>query len=121
VLLPAAEDGRHELADALAESGAHVTRVVAYRALKGGVSDEERALLRERPPRVVMFGSPRTAEAFLDTLGEDGRRLAEQARVVAIGPTTASALERLGLKVAAVAARPTAEALVDAAISAVQG
>jgi len=121
VLLPAAEDGRRELADALSDAGVHVTRVVAYRASKGELSEDERRDLLARPPRVAMFGSPRTAEAYLDTLGEDGRRLAGQARVVAIGPTTASALERLGLPVAAVAARPTAEALVEAAISAIRG
>jgi len=120
VLLPAAEEGRRELAEALLEAGVRVTRVVAYRAAKGGLGAAEVAQLREAPPDVVFFGSPRTAEAFLDALGEEAQRLSERAKLVAIGPTTAAALERLGLKVARVAARPTAEALVDAAIDAVR-
>ncbi|MFP2934285.1 uroporphyrinogen-III synthase, partial [Pyxidicoccus sp. 3LG] len=43
------------------------------------------------------------------------------AKVVAIGPTTAAALERLGLPATCVAERPTSESLVDATVRAVRG
>jgi uroporphyrinogen-III synthase len=121
ILLPAAEDGRRELSEALQEAGFGVSRVCAYRSAASALDPAALARLSERPPQVVFFGSPRTAEAFLETLGEQGRRLAEGARVVAMGPTTAGAVERLGLRVAAVASRPTSEGLVEAAISAVRG
>ena len=70
------------------------------------------------PPAVVLFGSPRTAEVFLEELGEDGRELLASAKVVAIGPTTAAALAGQGVVVSGIAARPTAAAWVDAAVAA---
>ncbi|NOJ80068.1 uroporphyrinogen-III synthase [Myxococcus xanthus] len=116
VLLPAAEEGRRELEDGLREYGLLVTRVTAYRATPAPLSPESLALLDASPPDVVLFASPRTAEAFVE---EAGRERLATARVVAIGPTTASALERLGVPAAAVAERPTPESLVDAAVLAV--
>jgi uroporphyrinogen-III synthase len=118
VLLPAAEEGRRELEDGLRERGVHVTRVTAYRSSPAPLPEEALALLAATPPDVALFASPRTAEAFLEAAGRE--RLGA-AKVVAIGPTTAAALERLGLPVAAVAERPTPEALVDAAARAARG
>jgi uroporphyrinogen-III synthase len=117
VLLPAAEEGRRELEDALREHGARVTRVTAYRSRAAPLPPEAHALLEASPPHVALFASPRTAEAFLEAVGRE--RLGT-ARLVAIGPTTAAALAQLGLTVAAVAERPTPEALVDATIRAVR-
>jgi len=121
VLLPAADQGREELQRGLEARGARVVRVVAYRASRSGADEAELASLRSRVPELVVFGSPRTAEAFLEMLGEGGRELASRMRRVAIGPTTAAALERMGLPAAAVAERPTPEGLVDAAIRALRG
>ncbi len=118
VLLPAAEEGRRELEDALREHGARVTRVTAYRSQPAPLSPEAQALLESSPPHVALFASPRTAESFLEAAGRE--RLGS-ARLVAIGPTTAAALSQLGLPVAAVAERPTPEALVEATIRAIRG
>ncbi|MET0405768.1 MAG: uroporphyrinogen-III synthase [Cystobacter sp.] len=118
VLLPAAEEGRRELEDALREHGARVTRVTAYRAIATTLPTEVRALLEGSPPDVALFASPRTAEAFLE---DAGRERLGAARLVAIGPTTAAALSHLGLTVAAVAEQPTSEALVEATVRAIRG
>lgn len=115
VLLPAAEEGRPELEQALAGA---VTRVAAYRTTRPAVEDAVWADLRTRPPAAVLFASPRTAEAFLEA---GGRPLLARARAVAIGPTTASALGALGVPVAGVADRPTSADLVEAAVRAVRG
>jgi uroporphyrinogen-III synthase len=120
VLLPAAEEGRRELQQALEGSGHRVTRVVAYRSERAPVAPEQVAELVRSPPAVVLFGSPRTAEAFLDVTGEQGRALLQAAKVVAIGPTTAHALEHMEVPVAEMAETPTSEALVDAAVRAVR-
>jgi uroporphyrinogen-III synthase len=118
VLLPAAEEGRRELEDALREHGVRVTRVTAYRSQPAPLPPEARALLESSPPHVALFASPRTAETFVEAVGRE--RLGP-ARLVAIGPTTAAALTQLGLPVAAVAERPTSEALVEATIRVIRG
>lgn len=118
VLLPAAEEGRRELEDALREHGVRVTRVTAYRSTPAELPPEARSVLEASPPQVVLFASPRTVEAFLEAVGHGPLA---GAKVVAIGPTTAGALSRLGVPVAAVAERPTPEAFVDAAVRAVRG
>jgi uroporphyrinogen-III synthase len=118
VLLPAAEEGRRELELALREQGVRVTRVIAYRTTSASLPPEAQEALRASPPDVVLFASPRTAEVFLEAVGAE--RLG-QTKVVAIGPTTAGALARWGIEVAAVAERPTPEGLVEAAIRAVRG
>ncbi len=120
VLLPAAQDGREELHRALEEHGARTSRVAAYKSEARPIDPAELDALVRRPPDVVLFGSPRTAEAFLDACGERGRTLLASAKVVAIGPTTAAALEGLGVPPAAVAEKPTPSALVEAAIRAVR-
>lgn len=118
VLLPAAEEGRRELEDSLRDAGLLVTRVTAYRSLPAELPPEALEQLVSAPLDVAVFASPRTVEAFLEAAGRE--RLGT-ARVVAIGPTTASALEQLGLPPAAVAERPTPESLVEATVRAVRG
>jgi uroporphyrinogen-III synthase len=126
VLLPSAEVGRPELEAALqaaAPLGAGspsptVTRVAAYRSTPLAVADAVWEDLRTRPPAAVLFASPRTAEAFLEA---GGRPVLEKAHVVAIGPTTATALAALGFPAAGVAERPQAVAFVEAAVRAIRG
>ena len=65
VLLPAAEEGRRTLEEGLAAAGAVVERVAAYRARPAGSTPEGWGEVVAHPPRCVLFGSPRTVEAFL--------------------------------------------------------
>jgi uroporphyrinogen-III synthase len=119
VLLPAAEEGRLELKEALEAGGVKVLKVAAYRAKKNLLDPVGLAALKTAGPRLVLFASPRTAEAFLESTGEVGREVLSQAAVVAIGPTTANALAALGVSVAAVAEQPTSAELVAAAVRAI--
>lgn len=119
ILLPVAEEGRTELREALIEAGFQVTIVAAYRAEAAPVDDALKESLLESPPRVIVLGSPRTAEALFDGLGETVDPMLAGAKLVAIGPTTAAALETLGRPAAEVAERPTSEALVEAVVRAV--
>lgn len=115
VLLPCARDARPELAEGLDGLGVALTRVVAYRAEKLAPSAEELAAASSAD--VVLFASPRTADALLEAMGALARPLLERSAVVAIGPTTAEALKALGVRVDAVASRPSADALVEATIA----
>lgn len=121
ILLPVAEEGRPELREALIDAGFQVTVVAAYRAEAAGVADALKASLLTSPPKVIVLGSPRTAEALLEGLADSAQPVLAEAKLVAIGPTTAAALETLGRPAAEVAERPTSEALVEAVVRAVSG
>jgi uroporphyrinogen-III synthase len=121
VLLPAAQDGRRELEESLLDAGAHVTRVAAYQSVSQPIPGDVLEGLRANPPQAALFASPRTLDAFFTAAPDDAARILETAHVVAIGPTTAAALQARGVSVAAVAENPSAEGLVDATIRAVRG
>jgi len=119
VLLPAAEQGRRALEEALAGAGATVERVAAYRSSPAGAEPEGWAEVVARPPRCVLFGSPRTVEAFLALPGAGA--LVPAVRAVAVGPTTAAALRARGWEPAAMATAPTPPEWVEAAVRAIGG
>lgn len=121
VLIPAAQEGRPELEEALRAAGIRVVKVAAYRSQARSVDPSMLRSLASDPPQVVLFGSPRTVEAFFEWLTSDDACGLRRAKFVAIGPTTAAALDRLGAAPAAVAERPTSEAMVDAAVRATSG
>ena len=120
VLFPAAEEARRELPEGLLAAGVAVVQVAAYRADRAAVEPKEIAGLQAAPPRVILFGSPRTADALLEVVGASGRAWVESAKRVAIGPTTAAALAERGLPAAAVASEPTPQGLLEAAVLAVR-
>jgi len=119
VLLPAAEQGRRALEEGLVVAGVTVERVAAYRASPAGTAPEGWAEVVARPPRCVLFGSPRTVEAFLSLPG--AAALVAAVRAVAVGPTTAAALRARGWEPAATASAPTPPEWVEAAVRAIGG
>lgn len=105
VLLPAAKGGRPELGEALTAAGCHVRRVELYEAtpLPPPTTDELAV-------DAIVVASPSGARGALGGCA----RASLQARIVAIGPTTADAVRALGLEVAAVAEHPTTEGVLHA-------
>ncbi len=118
VLLPAAEEGNRALEQALRDAGVEVVRVAAYRS-RSSSSPEGWAEVCARPPQCVLFGSPRTVEAFLELPG--ARALLPVLRAVAVGPTTAASLSERGWPAAAVARQPTPADWVEAVVLAMAG
>ncbi|MGZ8379744.1 MAG: uroporphyrinogen-III synthase, partial [Gemmatirosa sp.] len=97
--------------------GAIVERVVAYRTLSTppDALAECAAAASAATLDAVLLASPSAAQAIARACGAALR--ASDARaplVVCIGPATARACEGLGLRVAAVAAQPSDDALVRA-------
>jgi uroporphyrinogen-III synthase len=113
VLLPRSDIAWSLLPDALTAAGADVVRVEAYRTVPEDVDYLAAALMAAGAIDVVTFTSGSGIRAFL--LWSGARPLLERAGVVCIGPTTADAARAAGLRVDAVAAEPTAEALARAA------
>ena len=120
VLLPAAQEGRPELAEALAQAGFLVTRVAAYKSVAAETVPEVLEPLQAEPPAAVLFASPRTVHAFFELDGTRATAILRASRAVAIGPTTARALEERGFSSVTVAERPTAEGLVEATVEALR-
>lgn len=117
VLFPCADRARDALPALLTARGARVDRVVAYRTV-----DAPPDALAEFAGRaaagaldLVLVASPSAAGALVRAFAAAGLP-ADACAAVCIGPTTAEACRAGGLRVAAVAAAPTDEALAAAAL-----
>jgi len=113
VLLPRAEQGRDELAAALAEGGAEVEPVVVYRNVAPPDAPARLREALEAGVDAVLLTSPSTVERLAGILGADLARWLEDLVLVSIGPTTDAALRARGLA-GLVAERPSDEGLVSA-------
>jgi uroporphyrinogen III methyltransferase/synthase len=111
VILPRAEEGRDELAEALAAAGADVVTLAAYRTSAAPAADL--AWLGERLAagdiQVLTFFAPSQVAAALALAPPAALNRARL--IAAVGPTTADALRERGVRVDVVAAAPSAEAL----------
>jgi uroporphyrinogen-III synthase len=115
VLVVRPEVARPTLTDALRVCGARVETVVFYRNVPAsGLEAVAREVCAGRFD-VVVFTSPSTLDRLLDAGSAATLQLKAalgRARLVAIGPVTAEAIEQAGLVPAAVAPEPTDEAVV---------
>jgi len=101
VLIPASSIGRTELDEKLAEQGASIMRITAY---ENRPPDPDRielpAALTEQSLDCIVFASPSSVRNFLEIIGgETGLAYLRNMEIAAIGPTTARAVEELGLPV----------------------
>jgi uroporphyrinogen III methyltransferase / synthase len=120
VLLPRAEEGREELAQALAAAGVAVTLVAAYRTVPAPPADLEPTLARLRGGEVdvLTFFSPSQVEALAGALAAEAVDVLNRARLIAaIGATTADALRVRRIRVDLVPSAPSAETLAAELVS----
>ncbi|MEJ1960507.1 MAG: uroporphyrinogen-III synthase [Gammaproteobacteria bacterium] len=98
VLFPASSRALPTIAKGLAQLGAEVTQVEAYRTTAASLDvDECRAWIGRNEIGAVTFASPSAVVELERALGkEDFDRLLTSAAAVAIGPTTARVLVELG-------------------------
>ncbi len=119
ILFPAGSIARSTIPDGLTALGAQVDRVVAYETTPSSL--DKRVCVEDiESGRVdaVTFASPSAVVGLQRVLGTDtfGRML-ERSLTVAIGPTTAEALEQMGVSPTAVAHSSTLDGLVDAVVT----
>jgi len=113
VLVPAAAAGRDTLAKGLAERGARVRRVTAYRTV---MPEESRHLAESAISEgidIATFTSSSTVLNLSKLLGGDLSGLSD-ATVACIGPVTAATAGEVGLHVDIVAQEHTIDGLVTA-------
>ncbi|WP_052545971.1 uroporphyrinogen-III C-methyltransferase [Enhygromyxa salina] len=122
-----ADEGRELLGQAIAKAGGQLELVVGYQTVRPTVPN---LLLASLQPvdeggegyDAICFASGRTARHFLETTGEAfgnarARAHLARAKVIAIGPVTADAIEALGIRVDAVAEQQTEAGLRDAVVA----
>ena len=112
VLLPCADIGREETAEALRVTGAVVEEVVAYCTAPAAPDPIGLAGLRGKVDAVT-FTSPSTVRYFVTLVGPGACDLLARSLVACIGPVTAAAVTELGLAPPLQAPRSTGEALLD--------
>ena len=99
VLLPRAEVARDVIPKGLAELGATVDVVTAYRTVNSGRKKEElEALIREGKVHVITFTSPSTVINFMDIMGDD-YKIPASIKIACIGPVTVTAAGKLEIRV----------------------
>jgi hydroxymethylbilane synthase len=107
VFLPAAKGGRPELREALTAAGCRVAVRELYASTP--LPPPDTSALADVD--AIVFTSPSGARALLE-----GQPAAREKQLVAIGETTARAIEALGLS-CAVASQPSAAALIEALVA----
>ncbi len=110
VLIPAARGGRTELSDALRAAGCNVTVLELYESVAADPVPPKDLL----ESQALILASPSGARAALAAGAPGGLR------IVAYGPTTASATEEFGARVAAVADAPTVAGVLAALAGALE-
>ncbi len=116
VLLPRADIARPALADRLAQLGAQVDEVVAYRTVR---PEALAARLRKaaQDADVIAFTSSSTVQNFVEVLGRDeAAAVAERATVACIGPITAQTAREWGMTPLVVARDYTIDGLLRALV-----
>lgn len=107
VVVPGAETGKHDLELELARGGIEVVGISVYRTTPVRVSSPL-VDLDEMGIDTVILASPSATVGLLNqALVPDGMR------IVTIGPTTSEAVRKAGLTVAAEAATPSVDALLE--------
>lgn len=120
VLFLAGSMARPALEEGLAAAGATVERVEAYRT---EVTSPDVAAVRADLAggvAAVLFASPSAVRGVADALGGRLAPTLDNAVAVAIGPTTAAELERVGVPRVTVAVEASLEGLVEACVQALE-
>ena len=113
ILLPRSDIAPRRLPDALASAGAEVTQVSAYRTAAPNSAGSDLADALTAGVDVATFASASAVRNLVGLL-DGGADSLRGAKIACIGPTTAAAAGRLGLKVDIVSETPTPEALARA-------
>jgi uroporphyrinogen III methyltransferase/synthase len=116
-LLPRAEKAREVFPEKVRELGGKVDVPVTYRAVKPEIHGKRlKRFLKEGRISIATFTSAATFNNFREIIGEDADELLKDVAIAVIGPVTAKAVEKAGLKVHIMPEQATIEAMVEATI-----
>lgn len=113
-LLPRAEKAREIFPEKVRELGGHIDLPVAYRAIKPELHGKRlRRFFKEGRISIATFTSAATFNNFMEIMGENANELLKGVAIAVIGPVTARAVEKAGLKIDIMPREATIEALVE--------
>lgn len=113
-LLPRAEIAREIFPQKVRDLGGEIDTPVAYRAIKPEKHGKRlKRFLKEGRISVATFTSGATFNNFVDIMGEDAIDVLKDVTIAVIGPVTARAIEKAGLKVSIMPKEATIKAMVD--------
>jgi uroporphyrinogen III methyltransferase/synthase len=117
-LLPRAEVAREVFPEKIRELGGEIDVPAAYRAAKPEMRGRRlKRFLKEGKITIATFTSAATFNNFMEMMGEDAEALLQDVAISVIGPVTAKAIEKAGLKVHIMPEEATIEAMVHEIIN----
>jgi uroporphyrinogen III methyltransferase/synthase len=94
--------------------GGEIDVPVAYRAIKPELHGRRlKRFMKEGRVTIATFTSAATFTNFLEIMGQDALELLKGVSIAVIGPVTAKAVEKAGLKVEIMPEEATIEAMVE--------
>jgi len=121
-LLPRAEKAREIFPDKVRELGGEIDVPTAYRTIKPEFRGKRlRRFLREGRISIATFTSAATFNNFREIMGDDAEELLKGVAIAVIGPITAMAVEKAGLRVDIMPKEATIEAMVEEIIKWIGG
>lgn len=112
VLYVTAEGAREVLPDGLADLGANVERIEAYKSITDGADAKRLSRTIETGTvDLVTFTSASAVRSYVETIGEE---LSRRVAAASIGPATSSAIAEAGIELRVEATESTIDGLVDA-------
>jgi len=116
-LLPRAQEAREVFPAKVRELGGEIDVATAYRAVKPEVHGKRlRRFLKEGKISIATFTSAATFNNFMSIMEDDALGLLKGVAIAVIGPVTAKAVEKAGLKVSIMPEEATIEAMVKGII-----
>ncbi|MCL4476235.1 MAG: uroporphyrinogen-III C-methyltransferase [Nitrospirae bacterium] len=114
MLMPRAEVAREVFPEKVRELGGEIDVPVAYRAVKPELHGRRlKRFLKEGRITIATFTSAATFNNFIEMIGSDAFDLLKGVSIAVIGPVTAKAIEKAGLKVDIMPRESTIEAMVE--------
>jgi uroporphyrinogen III methyltransferase/synthase len=118
ILLPRAEIARETFPEKVRELGGEIDVFTSYKTVKPEVHGKRlKRFLKQGKISIATFTSAATFNNYMEIMGKDAIDLLKDVTITVIGPVTAKAVEKAGLKVSIMPQEATVDAMVKEIIN----
>jgi uroporphyrinogen III methyltransferase/synthase len=118
ILLPRAETARETFPGKVRELGGEIDVFTSYKTVKPEVHGKRlKRFLKQGKISIATFTSAATFNNYMEIMGKDAIDLLKDVTITVIGPVTAKAVEKAGLKVSIMPEEATVDAMVKEIIN----